>query len=206
MDIALKIARAFQHIAQDALGGELVVVYPGHFLAVLVKGGIEQVLERLFVRDVLNALQALLVFDAVGLHLGHGVVARGTLLGAEHLFGVLERGLDHTDEVHGIGLTFGVEQLQRGKQKGRERLVERKVLGQVDRQCVVDVRRGVSRSVGCGRHLGAHDDAGVDERGEDLVGTNLELRLFLGRLQACLDKVVHAGAGVAALLDHTNHH
>ena len=56
LDIALKVARALQHVAQDALGRELVVVCPGHFLAVLVKGGIEQLLERLFVRDVLNAL------------------------------------------------------------------------------------------------------------------------------------------------------
>ena len=41
LDIALKVARAFQHVAQDALGRELVVVGPGHFLAVLVEGGIE---------------------------------------------------------------------------------------------------------------------------------------------------------------------
>ena len=206
MDIALKFARALQHVAQDALGRELVVVGPRYFLAVLVEGGIEQVLERLFVGDILDTLQTLLILDAVSLHFGHRAVARGTLLCAQHLFGILERSLDHRDEVHGIGLTLGVEQLQRGKQKRRERLVERKVLGQVDRQRVVDVRRGVSRSVGCGRHLGAHDDAGVDERGEDLVGTNLELGLFLGGLQACLDEVVHAGAGIAALLDHANHH
>ena len=206
LNVTLKIARAFQHIAQDTLGRELVVVCPGHFLAVLVKSGVEQILERLFVRDVLNALQAFLILDAVGLHLGHSAIACGALLCTQYLLGVLERGLDHRNEVHGIGLTFGVEQLQRGKQKRRERLVERKVLGQVDRQRVVDVRRGVSRSVGCGRHLGAHDDAGVDERGEDLVGANLKLGLFFGGLQACLDEVMYAGSGIAALLDHTNHH
>ena len=206
LDIALKVARALQHVAQDALGRELVVVGPGHFLAVLVEGGIEQVLERLFVGDILDAFQALLVLHAVGLHLGHGAIAGGTLLRAQHLFGVLERGLDHRDEVHGVGLTLGVEQLQRGEKERRKRLIERKVLGQVDRQRVVDVRRGVGRSVGRGRHLGAHDDAGVDERGEDLIGANLELRLFLRRLQARLDEVMHAGAGVAALLDHANHH
>ena len=115
MNVALKIARAFQHIAQDALGRELVVVCPGYFLAVLVKGGVEQILERLFVRDVLNALQALLIFDAVGLHLGHSAIACGALLCAQHLLGVLERCLDHRDEVHGIGLALGIEQLQRGK-------------------------------------------------------------------------------------------
>ena len=46
------------------------------------------------------------------------------------------------------------------------------------------------------RHLGAHDEAGVDERCVDLVGTNLELGLFLGGLQACLDE---AGDNLAAL-------
>ena len=206
LNVTLKIARAFQHIAQDAFGRELVVVCPGHFLAVLVEGGVEQVLERFFVGDILDALQAFLIFDAVSLHFGHRAVARCALLSAQHLLGILERCLDHRDQVHGIGLALGIEQLQRGKQKRRERLVERKVLGQVDRQCVVDVRRGVSRSVGCGRHLGAHDDAGIDERGEDLVGTNLELSLFLGGLQARLDEVVYAGSGIATLLDHANHH
>ena len=88
LNVALKIARAFQHIAQDALGRELVVVGPGHFLAVLVKSGVEQILERLFVRDVLNALQALLIFDAVGLHLGHSAIACGALLCAQHLLGI----------------------------------------------------------------------------------------------------------------------
>ena len=206
MNVALKIARAFQHIAQDALGRELVVVCPGHFLAVLVKGGIEQILERLFVRDVLNALQALLILDAVGLHFGHSAIACGALLCAQYLLGVLERCLDHRDQIHGIGLTLGVEQLQRGKQERRERLIEREVLGQIDRQRIVDVRRGVSRGVGRGRHLGANDDAGIDERGEDFVGANLELSLFLGSLQARLDEVVYAGSGIAALLDHANHH
>ena len=206
MNITLKIARAFQHIAQDTLGRELVVVCPRYFLAVLVKGGVEQILERLFVRDVLNALQTLLIVDAVGLHFGHRAVARGALLCAQHLLGVLERCLDHRDQIHGIGLALGVEQFQCGKQERREWLIEREVLGQIDRQRIVDVWCGVSRGVGRGRHLGANDDAGIDERGEDLVGTNLELDLFFGGLQACLDEVVYAGSGIAALLDHANHH
>ena len=84
-------------------------------MAVLVEGGIEQVLERLFVGDILDALQALFVLDAVGLHFGHGAVARGAFLCAQHLLGVLERRLDHRDEVHGVGLALGVEQLQCGK-------------------------------------------------------------------------------------------
>ena len=154
----------------------------------------------------MNALQALLILDAVSLHFGHRAVARGALLCAQYLLGVLERSLDHRDQIHGIGLTLGVEQLQRGKQKWRERLVERKVFGQVDRQRIVDVWCGVSRGVRRGRHLGANDDAGIDERGEDFVGANLELSLFLGSLQACLDEVVYAGSGIAALLDHANHH
>ena len=206
MNVTLKIARAFQHVAQDALGRELVVVCPGHFLAVLVKSGVEQILERLFIRDVLDVLQALLILDAVSLHFGHRAVARGALLCAQHLLGILERCLDHRDQIHGIGLALGVEQLQRGKQERRERLIECEVLGQIDRQRVVGVWCGVSRGVRCGRHLGANDDAGIDERGEDFVGANLELGLFLGGLQACLDEVVYTGSGIAALLDHANHH
>ena len=182
MNVTLKIARAFQHVAQDALGRELVVVCPGHFLAVLVKSGVEQILERLFIRDVLDVLQALLILDAVSLHFGHRAVARGALLCAQHLLGILERCLDHRDQIHGIGLALGVEQLQRGKQERRERLIECEVLGQIDRQRVVGVWCGVSRGVRCGRHLGANDDAGIDECGEDFVGANFELGLFFGGL------------------------
>ena len=88
-------------------------------MAVLIKGGVEQALERLFVGDILDAFQALLVLDAVGLHLGHGAVARGALLRAQHLLGVLECSLNHRDEVHGVGLALGVEQLQRGEKERR---------------------------------------------------------------------------------------
>ena len=151
-------------------------------------------------------LQALLVLDAVSLHFSHGTVARSTLLCAQYLLGVLECSLNHGDEVHGVGLALGIEQLQRGEKERRKRLIERKVLGQIDRQRVVDVRCGVGRRIGRGRHLGTHDNARVDKRGEDLVSANLELGLFFGGLKARLDEVVYAGSGIAALLDHANHH
>ena len=206
MHVALKVARALEHVAQDALGRELVVVGPGHLGAVLGKGAGEHLFERLGVGDLLQALEALLVVDAVCLHSCHGAVALGALLCAQHLLGVLERGLHHADEIERVGLALGVEQFERGQQEGRERLVEGKILGQVDREGVVDLGLGVCRRIGGRRHLGTHHDAGVDQCGEDLVCSGVELELLLVGLQARGDELAHVGARVAALLHHGEHH
>ncbi len=206
MHVALKVARALEHVAQDAFGRKLVVVGPRHLGTVLGKGAGEHLLEWLGVGDFLQALKAFLVINAIGLHGRHGTVALGALLGTQHLLGVFERSLHHADEVERVGFALGVEQFERGEQEGRERLVEGKVFGQIHGERVVVLGRGVCRRIGRGRHLGTHDDAGVDQGCKNLVGAGVELKLLLIGLQACGNEFAHVGASIAALLHHGEHH
>ena len=55
---------------------------------------LEQLLQRLGPADVLEQLHPLVVLDALGLHLGHGLAAGLVLLRAEHRPRVLQRRLD----------------------------------------------------------------------------------------------------------------
>ena len=197
LDVALEVRAALEHVAQHRLGGELVVACPRHRLAVLGEGFGEHVFERLGVGHVLQALDALVVFDAVGLHLGHGVAAGLALLGTQHLAGLLERGLDHRDNVEGVRLAFRVEQLERRKQEGGKRLVKGEVVGQVHRGEVLD------GTVVVGDLL---HHACVDEGGEHLVGAGAELELLGVGLHGVVDELVHARPGVAALLNLGEHH
>ena len=79
--------------------------------------------------DLGKLVHALVVVDALRLHLGERPALGVTLLSAEHLIGVLERGFHHRDEVKVVGVALWVEQLQGCQQEGRERLVEGEVLG-----------------------------------------------------------------------------
>ena len=135
-DVAAEVARTFDHVAQDRLGPQLEVARPRHLGAILLEGGDEQVLERPRVGDLLEALDALLVVDAVRLHAGVGLLAGELLLTAQDLVRVLERCLGHRDHVERVGVALGVEQLEGCEQEGRERLVEGEVLGQVDCRAV----------------------------------------------------------------------
>ena len=194
--VLLEVARRLDHVAQHGLGAQGEVARPGDLGAVLGEGRLEQVLEGLGPGDLLQALEALLVLDALGLHLGHRAVALGALLGAQDLAGVLERGLRHRDDVERVGLRLGVEQLERGKKERRERLVEREVVGQVDGGGEDHARLAV-----LARLLLARDDAGVHQSRDYLVGALMEGGLLGVRLRGVVHKLVNARHGVAALLD-----
>ena len=166
-------------------------------MPVLAERGVEQVLKRLGVGDLGQTLHALVVVEAFVLHRGHGRVARLALLGAQHLLGVLQRGLHHGDHVEGVAFGFGVEQFERGEQERAQRLVEREILGHVHGGEVV--LAAVVAVLG-------FDDAGVEQRGEDLVGAPMQLLLLLGGLLRVVDEPVHAAARVAALRHLVEHH
>ena len=157
----------------------------------------QQVLERLGVGHFLQALDALVVVDAIRLHRGHGGVAARALLCAQHLPGVLERRLGKRYHVERVGLALGVEQLERGEHERRQRLVEREVVGQLDGQAVFVAPVFALRLL---------HHAGAQKRREDLVGAFLELGLLLVALHGVLDELVGAPPGVAALLDLAQHH
>ena len=92
----------------------------------------QRLVQRLGVGDLLEQLHPLLVLDALGLHLGDRLAARLVGLGHQHRERVVEDRLDDRQRRRGVGLGLGVEQLERDEREGRQRLVEREVLLQLD--------------------------------------------------------------------------
>ena len=197
LDVALEVGRRLHHVAQDRLAPQLVVGCPGNLCHVALEGLREELLERHRVAHLLDALDPLVVVDALGLHLGHGLVAGLALLRAQDLRWVLERRLDHADEVERIGIVLGVQKLECREQEGSKRLVEREVVRQLD-----------GGRVGLASTLDAHalHDPGVDQCGEDLLGACRECGLLFGGLHGVLDEPEHPRPGVASLLDLGEHH
>jgi hypothetical protein len=123
---------------------------------------VEQLLERLRVRDRLEQLHALVVLDALGLHRLHRLAPGLVLLLREDRPRVVERRLDHAHHVERVRGRLAVEQLEDGDGEGRQRLVEREVGLQVDRE-------GDPRGPAVGVGLLVHDPRGpqrpVDREG-----------------------------------------
>ncbi len=197
LDIALEIGRAFDHIAQDRLRTQAIIARPRHFLAVALERVIQQIGQRFFVRHLGDALDALLVFDAVHLHLGHGRVARLAFLRAQNLPRIFKRGLYHGNYVVGIRGTFGVKQLQRRQQERRKRLVKREIERQIvrDEICILTVLVQF-----------VNNHIGVDERLQHLGCTHMQRHLLLVGLQAVVNQLVHARSRIPALLNLGEHH
>ncbi len=177
LDVGLEVAHGLEHVSHDGLGAQAEVSRPGHLVAVGGKGRLELLLQRLGVGDVLELFHAFVVLDALHLHLGDGAALGIALLGAQHLPRVLERGLHHGDEVHVVGLALRVEQLEGREQEGREGLVQREVLGQVNREGVAG-RRREWRGGSCGQQdgellelLGRGEGGGVARLGGRACGS-----------------------------------
>ena len=103
-------------------------------LAIGVERLAQPLVQRLRVGDLLEQLHPLLVLDAFGLHRGDGLALGLVGLRHQHREGIVEDRLDHTEDVERIALGFLPQQLQRLQREGRQRLIEREVLLQVDRQ------------------------------------------------------------------------
>ncbi len=178
--VFLEVGCGFEHVAQDRLRSELVIARPRNRFAILRKRRAQKVFERFGIRDVGNAVETLFVFHAVGLHVGHGALSRLALLRAQPLARAFKRRLDHGDKVEGVGFSlFGVEQLERRKQKRGKRLVEREIIGNVHRGPVFDA--AVVR-------FDALHHARVDQGGEHLVGAHVQLLFLFGLLRRIVDR------------------
>ena len=90
---------------------------------------------RLGVLDLLQLLDALLVLDAGGLHLGHRLVLGLVLLRHEHRHRVVDHGLDQGEHGERVALVVPIEQGDGVEQERGEQLVE----GEVVLQVVVDL-------------------------------------------------------------------
>ncbi len=139
--------------------------------------------------DFLQAFDAFVVVEAFCLHFRHRAVAFLVLLSPQNLPGVFECGLHHGNEIERVVVVFAVEQLDRGEQKRRQRLVEGKVIRHVVGQLVVGALLVAS----------LFDDAGGYERGKYLGGAPVQALLFARFLRGVVDELVHARTGIAAL-------
>ena len=137
--------RPLVHVTRHRLGRQRVVGDPRMALPVDVVGGLQQVGLRPRVGDRLQQIHPLVVLDAFGLHRGHRLAARLEQLRGQHLARIVERGLDHRQHVERVLRRRPVQQLDGGQGERRQRLVEREVLLQVDRQPDPAARRRRAR-------------------------------------------------------------
>lgn len=82
---------------------------PRNTFAVAVESRIEESLEWLGIGDFREFLNTLVVFDAIRLHLGHGLVLGLALLRAQNLRWVVQCRLDYRYQVQRIRLRFRLE-------------------------------------------------------------------------------------------------
>jgi hypothetical protein len=124
-------------------------------LAIQVERLAQPLVQRLGIGDLLEQLHPLLVLDAFDLHRGDGLALGLVGLRHQNREGIVEDRLDHTEDVERIALGFLPQQLQRLQREGRQRLIQREVLLQVDRQ-----RERAALRVGLGQpgqHAGGHE-------------------------------------------------
>ena len=117
------------------------------------------------------------------LHRGDRLAARLELLLAEHLARVVEGRLQDAEHVERVRRLRGVEQLERGERERRQRLVEREVRLQLDREA--DAGAAVESAALL------LDHAGVAQRAVDADRPPGELALPRRRLVVVEDEVAH---------------
>ena len=119
------------------------------------------------------------------------------MLGFEHRHRVVERRLDHRDDVKRIRGRIRVKQVKRGNKERGQRLVEREIIRHVD---VKHVIRGVVVT------RNGLDEMLVKHSAEDVVRQLVQMRFLLVALRGVVDELIDAGTGVATLGDLVEHH
>ena len=191
-------AALLEHVPDDRLRGQVGVAHPRMRLAVDRERLLQRLGERPGVGDLLQQLHALLVLDALELHLRDRLAALLVGLRHEDGEGVVEDRLDHRDDVERVLLGLRVQQLQRDEREGRQRLVEREVLLQLDGQ----PQRAPVR-VGLGEQL---EDPGVQELGAQRLGLLDEASAPALVLVVVLHERAHGRNRVAGLVDDVEDH
>ncbi len=115
----------------------------------------QRLAQRLGIGDLLQQLHALVVLDALGLHLGDRLAALLVRLRHQHGERIVEDRLDNREHVQGVGVGLRVQQSERDEGEGRQRLVECEVRLQLEGQlqrAAIRVRRRQPHE-----HAGAHE-------------------------------------------------
>ena len=153
--------RPLVHLAHDRLRRQAARVDPRVGLPVDAQGGLELLGERARPGDVVERVHPVLVVHAVGLHRTDRLAPGLEALGHQDRPRVVEGGLDDADDVEGVAGCVGVEHLEHREGEGRQRLVER--------EPVAEVERHLERALGPPPFVTAHEVLqGTDD--PDLVG------------------------------------
>ena len=116
-DVAGEIGSGLHHVAHHGFRAQPIVVRPRHIMAVFIERGLQHILQRLRIGDLLKPVHTLVIVEAILFHADHRLVARLTFLRAQHLLRVLQRGLNHGYHIQRIRVRLRVEQFQRGQQE-----------------------------------------------------------------------------------------
>ena len=166
--------------------------------AVHLVGVLEQLLQRLGPRHLVEQLHALVVLDAVGLHLADRLAARLVLLRAEHRPRVLERGLDDGHHVEGVRRLLRVEHVEDPEGVRRQRLVQREPELQV-------LDEPVGAAV-LARRVDPLDHAGGEQRPQLRDRPTDQPHLRAGVLVVVAQQPPHRRERVALAGDHVEQH
>ena len=173
-DVSGEVGGGFHHVAHHGFWRQPVVVRPRHIMAILIECGLEHVFQRLGIGDLLQLVHALVVVESIGLHVGHGLVSRLTLLRTQHLLGVFQRGLGHRDDVQRVGVRFRIEQLQCGQQERAQGLVEREVIRHIEGHVIVFAAI---------RTIFGLNDLGIEQSAEDFIGPLVQMFFLIRGLR-----------------------
>ena len=116
-DVAGEIGSGLHHVAHHGFRAQPIVVRPRNIMAVFIERGLQHILQRLRIGDLLKPVHTLVIVEAILFHADHRLVARLTFLRAQHLLRVLQRGLNHGYHIQRIRVRLRVEQFQRGQQE-----------------------------------------------------------------------------------------
>ncbi len=192
-DVLGKRPELLEHLPGDRLRADVLAHDPGVPLGERVERGVDELLQRLRVLELLEFLHALVVLHPLGLHLGHPPVLDPVELAAEDDLRVLEDCLDEGDDVEAVRRRVAIEQRDRLEEVERQRLVHREVVLQVhvDAQVAAVL---VARS--------QLDDLPRQQRPEQLPRPLPVGRLVGVGFVAVADQPLHGSAAVSAAAQH----
>ena len=121
--VPVEVRGRLNHVAQDGLGVNLIVVGPRHVPAIAVKGLCQRIPHRHGVGHLLEPFHPILIFKPLLFHLLNCHIPGLSLLGLKYLPGILQGGLNHGNEIHIVRRIIGIQQLQGGQKKWRKRLI-----------------------------------------------------------------------------------
>ena len=137
------------HLAHHRLRRQAARVDPRVGLPVDAQSGLELLDHRPRPADVVEGVHPLLVVEPVGLHRPDRLATSLEALGHQHRSRVVERRLDDAHDVECVARRLGVEHLEHGQGEGRQRLVER--------EAVAEVERHLERALGEAPLVAAHE-------------------------------------------------